>query len=145
MRRMVNCKPSDSKSGAHSTRSTHCRSSIHRYPLHWRLDPEKRVDLLLEALEGKPDSQRFEIRIFGTGWQTDELKARAARSGLNVIFEGFSSSVREALAGSDLLVHLCPVEPFGLAIIEAMAACVPVLAPDAGGAGSLIEDGGRAK
>jgi len=35
-------------------------------------------------------------------------------------------------------VHLCPVEPFGLAILEAMAAKVPVLLPDQGGAASLV-------
>jgi len=45
------------------------------------------------------------------------------------------------LAQSDLLVHLCPEEPFGLAILEAMAAGVPVLVPDRGGAGSLVEEG----
>lgn len=106
-----------------------------------RLDPEKRVDLLLEALENDPGARQYEVRIFGTGWRTDELKARAARSNLNVVFEGFSNQVGAVLAESDLLVHLCPVEPFGLAIIEAMAARVPVLAPDAGGAGSLVEDG----
>ena len=110
-----------------------------------RLDPEKRVDLLLEALErdaleGDPEAASYEVRVFGTGWNTEALKQRAASSRLNLIFEGFSSTVDEALAQSDLLVHLCPVEPFGLAIIEAMAAGVPVLAPDAGGAGSLLTD-----
>src|SRR5262249_22180642 len=59
-----------------------------------------------------------------------------------VQFQGFSTSVAEELASSDLLVHLCPVEPFGLAILEAMAARVPVLVPDSGGAGTLIEDNG---
>jgi glycosyltransferase involved in cell wall biosynthesis len=106
-----------------------------------RLDPEKRVDVLLEALEAAPDAGHFEVHVYGTGWNADDLKARAARSNLNVAFEGFSTTVREALAGSDLLVHLCPVEPFGLAIIEAMAAGVPALVPDAGGAGSLVENG----
>lgn len=105
-----------------------------------RLDPEKRVDLLLQALELDSDSCRFEVQIFGTGWQTDELRQRAVRSGLNVTFAGFQPDVPKHLANSDLLVHLCPVEPFGLAIIEAMAARVPVLVPDSGGAGALVED-----
>jgi glycosyltransferase involved in cell wall biosynthesis len=38
-------------------------------------------------------------------------------------------------------VHTCPSEAFGLAIVEGMAAGVPVLVPDAGGAGSLVEQG----
>ena len=41
----------------------------------------------------------------------------------------------------DCLVHLCPVEPFGLAILEAMAADLPVLVANSGGAGALIDDG----
>jgi glycosyltransferase involved in cell wall biosynthesis len=106
-----------------------------------RLDPEKRVGLLLDALERDPESRRFEVRIFGTGWEGEALKRRAAAAGLNVSFAGFQPDVDACLAESDLLVHLCPVEPFGLAIIEAMAAGVPVLAPNAGGAGSLLEDG----
>ena len=106
-----------------------------------RLDPEKRVGLLLDALARDPESGRFEVRIFGNGWEGDALKQRASAAGLNVSFVGFDSHVDERLAESDLLVHLCPVEPFGLAIVEAMAAGVPVLVPDAGGAGSLIEDG----
>jgi len=106
-----------------------------------RLDPEKRVGLLLDALSKDPEARRFEVRVYGTGWQSDALKQRAGEAGLNVSFVGFQARVDECLAESDLLVHLCPVEPFGLAIIEAMAAGVPVLAPDAGGAGSLVEDG----
>lgn len=105
-----------------------------------RLDPEKRVDLLLEALERDRDAGRYEVRIFGTGWNTEALKRRAAAANLDVTFAGFRPDVSSALAQSDLLVHLCAVEPFGLAVIEAMAAGVPVLVPDAGGAGSLVED-----
>ena len=45
------------------------------------------------------------------------------------------------LAASDLLLHLCPAEPFGLAILEAMAAGVPVMVPSSGGASSLVTDG----
>ena len=106
-----------------------------------RLDPEKRVDLLLEAFENDPGASQFEVRIFGSGWNVDQLKERAAKSRLPVVFEGFSGQVGEALAASDLLVHMCGVEPFGLAIIEAMAAGVPALVPDSGGAGSLVADG----
>ncbi|MES1258460.1 MAG: glycosyltransferase family 4 protein [Acidobacteriota bacterium] len=116
-------------------------SGVRRLIVISRLDPEKRVDLLLDALERDPEAGRFEVRVFGTGWNAGALRQRVAASNLNVTFAGFQGNVDEALAESDLLVHLCPVEPFGLAIIEAMAAGVPVLAPDAGGAGSLVEDG----
>lgn len=39
------------------------------------------------------------------------------------------------------MVHTCPEESFGLAVIEAMAANLPVLVPDSGGAGTLVEEG----
>jgi len=58
-----------------------------------------------------------------------------------VNFRGFVADIPGMLARSDLLVHLCPEEPFGLAVIEAMAAGIPVLVPDRGGAGSLVRDG----
>jgi glycosyltransferase involved in cell wall biosynthesis len=106
-----------------------------------RIDPIKRVDLLLDALDLAPELALLGIRVLGTGWELDKLRERAAVRHANVAFVGFTDGVAEELAASDLLIHLCPVEPFGLAVIEAMRAGVPVLAPDAGGAGSLVEDG----
>jgi glycosyltransferase involved in cell wall biosynthesis len=107
-----------------------------------RLDPIKRVDLLFDALERHADEFRgVRVRLFGRGDDEAALKARAERSGLNVVFEGFSTEVDRALAASDMLIHLCGEEPFGLAVLEAMAARVPVVVPDTGGAGSLIEPG----
>ena len=41
----------------------------------------------------------------------------------------------------DLLVHTCAEEPFGLVVLEAFAAGVPVLVPNAGGSASLVCDG----
>jgi glycosyltransferase involved in cell wall biosynthesis len=77
----------------------------------------------------------------GTGWDFEALKERAKRDHSNVTFVGFSDQVEHELAASDLLLHLCPTEPFGLAILEAMAAQVPILLPNQGGAASLIESG----
>jgi glycosyltransferase involved in cell wall biosynthesis len=106
-----------------------------------RLDPIKRVDVLLDALELAPDLHSLSIRVLGSGREAERLRERAARSHPNVTFVGFSEVVREELAAADLLLHLCPVEPFGLAILEAMAVGTPVLAPDTGGAATLIEEG----
>jgi len=106
-----------------------------------RLDPEKRVDTLLEAFERFPELRRFHVRVLGRGWDEDQLRERARRANLPIEFPGFEPHVDAQLAASDLLVHLCPAEPFGLAILEAMAARIPVLTPDSGGAGALIEPG----
>ncbi|QJD30386.1 glycosyltransferase family 4 protein [Methylococcus geothermalis] len=106
-----------------------------------RVDPVKRIDLLLDCLDQHPAVKGLNFRIYGTGWDLDALRARAQKDHPNVVFEGFSDRIPQALARSDLLLHLCPCEPFGLAILEAMAAGIPVLVPDSGGAASLIEPG----
>lgn len=106
-----------------------------------RVDPIKRIDVLLDALDLAPSLNTLEIRVLGTGWELEKFRERAKRDHPNVTFVGFTDQVEHELAASDLLLHLCPVEPFGLAILEAMAARVPVLLPDQGGAAGLIEVG----
>lgn len=106
-----------------------------------RVDPIKRIDLLLDCLDRHPALKSLNFRICGTGWDLEALRERAEKQHPNVVFEGFSDRIPQVLAESDLLLHLCPCEPFGLAILEAMAVGIPVLVPDAGGAASLIEPG----
>lgn len=117
------------------------QAGIKRILVVSRLDPIKRVDLLLDALDIAPDLCSLSIRVLGSGWDAERLRERAARSHPNVTFVGFSDAAPRELAAADLLLHLCPVEPFGLAILEAMAAGTPVLAPDTGGAADLIDEG----
>jgi glycosyltransferase involved in cell wall biosynthesis len=107
-----------------------------------RLERLKRVDLLLDALD-QPEGKLADVsfKILGLGTEMKSLQDRATGKHPNVEFAGFSGKVAEELAVADLLLHTCPVEPFGLVILEAMAANVAVLAPDQGGAASLIEEG----
>jgi glycosyltransferase involved in cell wall biosynthesis len=114
---------------------------IKRIALVTRLDPVKRVDLLLSALEQTPALRDLQFDIFGTGLDGAALRKRVADGALAVHFAGFSNTVPQALACSDLLLHTCPQEPFGLAILEAMRAGVPVLVPDTGGPAGFICDG----
>ncbi|MEM1248638.1 MAG: glycosyltransferase [Acidobacteriota bacterium] len=106
-----------------------------------RVDPIKRVDLLLDAFDQRPELGDLQVDVYGSGWDLEALRERAEQDHSNVIFHGFVEDVHERLVAADLLLHLCPVEPFGLVILEAMAVGVPVLVPDRGGAGSLVEDG----
>jgi glycosyltransferase involved in cell wall biosynthesis len=106
-----------------------------------RLDPEKRVDVLVDAMEHSAQLRRFPVSIFGAGADKNLLQERVRNAQLPITLEGFCSDVPALLASADLLVHLCPVEPFGLAVLEAYAARVPVLVPSTGGAASLVEDG----
>ncbi len=106
-----------------------------------RVDPIKRIDLLLDTLDAHPELRRLDFAVYGTGWDFETLKARALRDHPMVQFLGFSDRIAKAMSRSDLFLHLCPEEPFGLAILEAMAARIPALVPDRGGAGALIEPG----
>ncbi len=114
---------------------------IQRVLIISRVDPIKRVDLLLDALDRYPELNVLSFRVLGTGWDLEALRQRASERNPNVTFAGFTRNVPQALAEADLLLHLCPVEPFGLAILEAMAASIPLLVPDSGGAGSLVNKG----
>ena len=106
-----------------------------------RVDPIKRIDLLFDAIDVEPRLRRFRFTVYGEGWDYDRLRARAQRAYPRIEFAGFQPQAVASLKEADLLLHLCPVEPFGLAILEAMTAGVPVLVPDSGGAGSLVTDG----
>jgi glycosyltransferase involved in cell wall biosynthesis len=122
-------------------RSKFDSDGIRRIIVISRLDPNKRVDLLLDAFDRCAQFRSLPVRVFGTGWNESELRERARLHNPNIQFEGFQTSLEGQIAESDLLVHLCPTEPFGLAILEAMAGGVPVLAPSSGGAASLIKEG----
>jgi glycosyltransferase involved in cell wall biosynthesis len=118
------------------------RAGIRRVVVISRTDPIKRIDILLDALDLVPSLRAtLDVRVLGGGWDLESLRVRAAQRNPNVDFSGFVTNVASELAASDLLVHLCPVEPFGLAILESMAANVPVLVPDSGGAGALVDEG----
>lgn len=104
-----------------------------------RIDPIKRVDLLLSAISREPELQRLQFDIYGSGSDLERLRA-AAGVLPNVSFKGFIPDAAEQLSHYDLLVHTCPEEPFGLALLEAMARRVPVLVPNSGGAGELIRN-----
>jgi glycosyltransferase involved in cell wall biosynthesis len=116
------------------------KPGIRRIAVVSRIDPIKRIDLLVDAIELHAGLRDLEIRLFGTGWQLNELRERAARSCRNVQFLGFRENVPDEIANSDLLLHLCPEEPFGLVVLEAMAVGVPVMVPNSGGAGDIIID-----
>jgi glycosyltransferase involved in cell wall biosynthesis len=106
-----------------------------------RLDPVKRLDVLLTCLENRRELNSIAFHIYGDGPEGEALKARSRKSGLNIVFEGFRADVAEQLTKADLLVHTGPQEVLPLALLEAMAANVPVVAPDSGGSACVVDDG----
>ena len=113
---------------------------VRRVVMLSRLDGIKRVGLLFDALDRFPALREMRFDVYGSGEQADELARRAAAHP-NVTLHGFIDDAARRLRHADLLLHTCPEEPFGLALLEAFAAGVPVLAPRSGGAAEIVEDG----
>jgi len=93
-----------------------------------RLDPNKRVDLTMEA--AKPMlGDKCKILVIGRGEDQPRLEAAAARLGVteHVIFGGYQSDTTAMLAGFDLYVAASLQETFGLSVLEALASGLPVL------------------
>jgi glycosyltransferase involved in cell wall biosynthesis len=108
--------------------------------------------VFLDALSRLPDRLPVRGYVIGGGvYQTDgsqytldELRAEAARLGLDgrVGFTGFVERPAAALRSLDIAVHASTSpEPFGLAIVEAMACGRAVVASLAGGAVEIVTPG----
>jgi len=103
-----------------------------------RLAREKRVDLLVEALNGISNAR---LVIVGDGPAHAELE-RELR-GLPVHFTGYlrGDTLSTAYASADLFVFPSDTDTFGQVIQEAMASGLPVIGAYAGGARDLVRDG----
>lgn len=104
-----------------------------------RVDGIKRLDVLVESLE-RHGLTNFHFDVFGAGDQLDVLKQRSAPIG-NITFHGYVPDIKTRLAQADFLLHMCPEEPFGLVALEAFAAGVVVIVPDAGGIAAVVRGG----
>jgi glycosyltransferase involved in cell wall biosynthesis len=105
-----------------------------------RLASEKNLPLLLDMLQvlnEQHDGERFRLLLVGDGDAKFELMQWAeARLPGAVHFAAHRSSpdaLAELLSACDIFVHPNPWEPFGIAPLEAMAAGVPLVAPNSGG------------
>lgn len=103
-----------------------------------RLDPIKKLALLVQAVAiyGLFD---FQFDIYGTGSEIDSLKASSVLMP-NLRIHGYVKDVSMRLKEADILLHLCPEEPFGLVVLEGFLSEVVVIVPDSGGAGALVEE-----
>ena len=107
-----------------------------------RLHPDKDQATLLAgfagALPGLPAGTL--LAIAGSGPLEGALKAQAGALGITdrVRFLGQVPNVRRLFSAFDLFVLSSDHEPFGMVLLEAMAAGVPVLATDCGGAPEVV-------
>lgn len=108
-----------------------------------RLSREKRPDLALDAFAlAVARGLVAELIVVGDGPLRTPLERRAGS--LPVHFVGHLDGRRALaalLASASVLLAPCPVETFGLAVLEALACGTPVLASDAGAARELLAPG----
>jgi glycosyltransferase involved in cell wall biosynthesis len=109
-----------------------------------RLAPPKRPDLAIRALasvrEQIPDA---ELQIVGDGSLRTEAGSLAAELGLGgaVQFLGTREDVPKLLAEAECALLASDYEGSPLAVVEAMAASVAVVATEVGGVGELVRPG----
>lgn len=107
-----------------------------------RLDPVKRVDLLLRAIRLLADEQAVQLLIVGDGPQRPGLEALAEQLGLSeqVCFCGLREDVPALLRAADVFVQPSEWEGLPLAALEAMAAGLPVVATRTAGLVDVVQD-----
>ena len=114
-----------------------------------RLTPWKGHLTLLEAVAAVAGG-RPRVRLLVVGevafWEhsyEEELRAHAARLGIadRVLWLGFRDDIPDILRLCDVFVLPSVDEPFGRAIIEAMAVARPVVATRSGGVPEIVVDG----
>jgi glycosyltransferase involved in cell wall biosynthesis len=100
-----------------------------------RLEPQKGVDVAIRALEGIPDAH---LVVLGEGPQRAELE-RLADGRVHLL--GRVPDVAAWLRRADLLVHPVRWEGFGLALLEAMLASLPVVGTQVSSIPEIVVDG----
>jgi len=121
-----------------------------------QITPWKGQDLAIQVageLSGSPPPVRLllagSVKFTSTATRFDnrayigELRDLIDKLGLDdtVVFLGERDDVPDILAATDLVLVPSWEEPFGRAVIEAMAMGVPVIATDVGGPAEIIRDG----
>ncbi len=106
-----------------------------------RLDPIKRIADLIEALALLPAD--MQLNIWGAGNETERLKSLVAKLRLDYRchLRGPVLRPQDALPEVDVLVLPSDAEGFGLVLIEAMAAGVPVVGTNVAGIRDVITQG----
>lgn len=85
----------------------------------------------------------FKIILLGDGPLKNDFIEEMKRNSLDAYFElpGNVNNVEDYYARAKVYIHAATYEPFGLVLLEAMAAGLPVVCLDGGGNRDIIEEG----
>jgi len=104
------------------------------------------VSAAAEVLRAMPRARALVVGGVSDGDQTyfEHVRRLAERTGVGdrILFTGYREDTAALMQAMDLVVH-CSIEPepFGMVIIEAMAAGTPVIAANRGGPRDIVRDG----
>lgn len=103
-----------------------------------RLSDEKQIDHIRPVLEQVPNTR---LIVVGDGPARPYLERHFV--GLPVKFMGYMQGERlsQAYASADIFVFPSRLETFGLVVVEAMAAGLPVVASRVGGVTDVVQEG----
>ena len=107
-----------------------------------RLDPQKGIDTLLQALARIPGDLDWRLQLYGSGPQEAELHRICTQLGLDgrIAFAGTTDAMDKVYRQADLLVHPSLHEGMPNVVLEALASGLPVLATDIGGNRELLQE-----
>jgi glycosyltransferase involved in cell wall biosynthesis len=104
----------------------------------------KRYDRLVQAVAELPDE--WQLVVFGEGPERERLTALAASLGIEhrVHLPGFVARPEQVIGLFDVFALSSDSEQFPISVVEAMAAGLPIAAPDAGDIADMVAGENRA-
>lgn len=106
--------------------------------------PRKGHRTLLAALPAVLAAQpRTRVLLFGQGPEHDAVRQQAQALGLaeRVVFAGFRQDLARVLPCVDVMVHPAELEGLGVALLQAAACGLPIVAGRAGGIPEIVRPG----
>ncbi|MGH3104853.1 MAG: glycosyltransferase family 4 protein [Gaiellaceae bacterium] len=102
-----------------------------------RLVPQKGIDVAVQAMAGVDAT----LVVLGEGPERSRLESLARNLGVRLLLPGRVGDVDFVLQRADVLVHPARWEGFGLALLEAMLAELPVVATRVSSIPEIVTDG----
>ena len=107
-----------------------------------RLEHQKGLDVAVRALASlREHERRVHLVVLGEGPEREPLEELARELGVPLHLLGRVPDVTAWLRRAEVLVHPVRWEGFGLAVLEAMLAAIPVVASRVSSLPELVEDG----